>query len=73
VGCKQVVEGGDGTPPRNFLLGYLEPLGVLVEHGVDDVDKGLVAGEEPVTPGKEIPFQPTLARVFAEDFHHPTV
>ncbi len=30
----------------------LEPLGVLVGHGVDDVDEGFVAGEEAVPPGE---------------------
>ncbi len=73
VGCEQVVEGGDGTPPRDFLLGYLEPLGVLVEHGVDNVDKCLVAGEETVPTREEIPFQPTLTGMFAEDLHHPPI
>ena len=48
----------------------LEPLGVLVEHRVDDVDERLVAVEEPVPPGEEVALEPALALVLAEDFHH---
>ena len=36
------VDGGDGGAPGGLFFGGLEPLGVLVVHGVDDVDEGLV-------------------------------
>ena len=72
VGGQQIIERGDRPPPRN-LVADLQPLGVLIEHRVDDVDERLVAGKESVPAGQEIPFQPTLALVLAEHFHHPAV
>ena len=66
---QQVVERGDLPPPRQ-VRGDLQPLGVLVEHRVDDVDEGLVAVEQPVPPGEQVAFEPALALVLAEDFHH---
>jgi hypothetical protein len=39
---------------------------MLAEHRVDDADECLVAVEESVSSGQEIPFQPTLALVFAQ-------
>ena len=44
VGRQQVVQRRKRQPPRD-LVRDLEPLGVLVEHGVDDMDEGLVAVE----------------------------
>src|SRR5206468_2134603 len=52
MGGEEVVEGRDGTPPRD-LPGRLEPLRVLVEHGVDDVDERLVAREKAVAAREE--------------------
>jgi hypothetical protein len=43
------------------VAGHLQPFGVLVEHRVDDVDKGLVAAEEAVPASQQITFQPALA------------
>ena len=51
----------------------LQPFGVLVEHGIDDVDEGFVAGKEAVAPGEQIAFEPALAHVFAENFHDAAV
>ena len=69
---QQVVQRGDRPPPGDVPR-HLQPLGVLVEHRVDDVDEGLVAREEAVPAGQQIAFQPALALVLAEDFHHPAV
>ena len=52
---------------------HLQPLGVLVEHRIDDVDERLVAGEEAVPAGQQIAFQPALALVLAEHLHHAAV
>ena len=46
---QEVVEGRDLSPPGESERD-LEPLGVLVEHGIDDVDEGLVAVEHAVRP-----------------------
>ena len=43
---------------------HLQPFGVLVEHRIDDMDKGLVAAEEAVSACQKITFQPTLALMF---------
>ena len=47
VRCQQVGQRGDGPPPGN-LARDLEPLGVLIEHGIHNVNEGLVAGEESI-------------------------
>ena len=44
---QQIIERGDRTPPGQMPR-HLQPFGVLVEHGIHDVDEGLVAGEEAV-------------------------
>ena len=46
---------------------------MLVEHGIDNVDEGLVAGEEAVPASQEIAFEPSLALVLAQHLHHPPV
>ena len=73
VGGEQVVEGGDGAPPGNVAAGGLEPLGVLVEHGIHHVHKCLVGGEDAVPPGEQVAFEPALAGVLAQDLHDPAV
>jgi hypothetical protein len=73
VGGEQVVQRGDLPPPRQ-LRGDLEPLGVLVEHRVDNVDERLVAVEQAVPPGQQVAFQPALALVLAEHgVQHPPI
>src|SRR5690606_8843500 len=42
-GGDQQVDGGDGRAPGQVLADG-QPLGVLVEHGVDDMDEGFVGG-----------------------------
>ena len=51
---EEIVERGDRSTPRD-LLGHLQPLRVLVEHRVDDVDEGLVTVEEPCRPVRRYP------------------
>ena len=72
VRAEEVVERGDRPPPRN-VVAHLQPLGVLVEHRIDDVDERLVAREEAVPAGQQIALQPALALVLAEHFHHAAV
>ena len=47
VGAEEVVERSDRPPPRD-VVARLEPLGVLIEHRVDDVNERFVAREESV-------------------------
>ena len=72
VGGQQIIERGDRPPPRN-IVADLQPLGMLIEHRVDDVNERLVAGKKPVPAAQEIPFQPPLALVLTEHFHHAAV
>ena len=72
VRAQQVVERGDGPPPGHVAR-RLQPLGVLVEHRVDDVDEGLVAAEEAVASGEQVALEPALALVLAQDLHQPAV
>ena len=65
VGGEQIIQRRDLPPPGQFQR-YLQPLGVLAEHRVDDANEGLIAVEQPVPPGQQISFQPTLALVLAE-------
>ena len=67
MGGKQIVERRDGGAPGNVARDF-QPFGVLVEHGIDNVDESFIAGEKAVAAGEEITFEPTLAHVFAEDF-----
>ena len=67
---EQVVERGDRPAPLE-LLGHLQPLGVLVEHRVDDVDERLVAVEDPVAAGEGVALEPALAEVLGEHLHDP--
>ena len=69
---QQIIQRSDGPAPGN-LLGFLQPLGVLVEHGVDDVDEGFVAGKESVAAGEQVAFEPALAHVLAENFQDAAV
>ena len=47
---EQVIQRRDGTPPGNGASD-LQPFGVLVEHRIDDVNEGLIAGKETVAAG----------------------
>ena len=61
---EQVVERRDRPPPRDVAR-HLQPLRVLVEHRVDDVDERLVAVEEAVAAGEQVALEPALAEVLA--------
>ena len=59
---EQVVQRGNRLPPRQGGCD-LQPLGMLVKHGVDDVDEGLVAIEDAVATGEQVAFEPAFALV----------
>ena len=65
VAGEQVGQRRDRAPPRDVAAG-VEPLGVLVEHRVDEVDERLVAVEQPVPPGEQVALQPALAQVLRQ-------
>ena len=72
VRAQQIVERRQRPPPRD-VAGHLEPLGVLVELRVNDVDEGLVPVEEAVPAGQEVALEPALTHVLGEDLHHAAV
>src|ERR1041384_8735839 len=72
VRSQQIVKRRDRPAPRN-AAGDLEPLGMLVEHRIDDVDERLVAGENAVPAGEEIAFEPAFALMLAQHLHHSSV
>ena len=51
----------------------LQPLRVLVDHRVDDVNERLVAGEEAVSAGQEVAFEPALALMLGEHLHDAAI
>ncbi len=72
VGRQQVVQRRDRGAPGD-LAAHLQPLGMLVEHGVDDVDEGFVAGEQAVPTGEQVTLEPAFTQVLAQHFHHPAI
>src|SRR6185437_9484176 len=72
MGSEEIVEGGNRAPPRQRPRD-LQPFGMLVEHRVDDVDEGLVAGEEAVPAGEQVAFEPALAEMLAQYLHHSPI
>ena len=69
VRTEQIVERGDRLPPGDAPR-HLQPLRMLIEHRVDDVDERLVAVEEPVTAGQQVALEPALALMLGQHFHH---
>src|SRR5579872_3018236 len=47
---------------------YFEPLRVLVEHGIDDMYEGLIAGKKAMAAGQQIAFEHSFQRVLAQHF-----
>src|ERR1700722_13630610 len=67
--CDEDVDRWHRRAPVNLLLRLLEPLGVLVEHRIDNVYEGFVSGEEAVAASKNVAFKPALEGVLAEHLH----
>ena len=66
---QQVIQRGDFPPPRQMRRD-LQPLGVLVEHRIHDMNERLVAIEKSMPSGKQITFEPAFALMFAQHLHH---
>ena len=69
---QQIVQGGRSAAASGKSSRHFQPFGVLIEHGIDDVDEGFVTGEQTVPTGQQIAFEPTLAEMFAQHLHHAT-
>src|SRR3984893_4004296 len=46
---------------------------MLIEHRIDDVDEGLVAGEKAMASGEQVSFEPALAQMLAQHLHDAAV
>src|SRR5215471_20965334 len=51
----------------------LQPLGVLIEYRINDMNECLVTRKEAVAASQQIALKPTLALVLAEHFHDPSI
>ena len=61
---QQIIQRRDRSAPGKVASDF-QPLGMLIEHRVDNVDERLIAGKETVAAGEQIAFEPALAHVFA--------
>src|SRR5437870_1386587 len=52
---------------------HLQPLGVLIEHGINNVDESFVTRKQAVPPGQQITLEPSLAHVFAKHLDHASI
>src|SRR5215471_8363807 len=46
---------------------------MLIEHGINDMRKGLIGRKESMAPRQEVTFKHSLHGVLAEHFYHPAV
>src|SRR5262245_45658079 len=54
-GRDQDIQGSDLVAPRKMVANG-QPLGMLVEHRVDDVDKGFIGRNKAVAAGEQVAF-----------------
>ena len=71
-GGHEEVQRGDGGAPGD-VQALFQPFRVLVEHRIDDVDKGFIGGEEAVASAEDVALEPPFERMLAEDLHDPPV
>mmetsp|Transcript_9301 Transcript_9301/g.14001 ORF Transcript_9301/g.14001 Transcript_9301/m.14001 type:complete len:227 (+) Transcript_9301:668-1348(+) len=69
---EQNVQTAEVVSPRN-ILAHFEPLGMLIEHGRNNVDERLVRVQQTMTTSQQIPLEPTFALMLAQNLHHTTV
>ncbi|CRK12876.1 hypothetical protein BN1723_009833, partial [Verticillium longisporum] len=67
-GRQENVERGDLVAPLD-LEALFEPLAVLVDHGADNGDEGLVRVEHAVAAREDVALEPALAGVLREHLH----
>jgi hypothetical protein len=58
-----------GAPGQ--LAAFFQPLGVLIEHRVDDMDERLVAVDQAVPAALQVAFEPAFNGVLAQHLHDP--
>ena len=60
---QEIVERSDRAPPLD-LVGALQPSSVLIDHRIDNMDEGLVAGEKSMPAGQQISLDGPKTRKF---------
>ena len=68
----QQVQRRDLFPPRQVIADR-QPFRVLIEHGVDHVNKGFIRREEAVPAGQQVAFEHAFHGVLAEHLDDPAV
>ena len=66
---KQNVKAADGGTPRNLALGGLEPLAVLVDHGINHVNEALVGAPNTGAAGEHVGLEEALALMLGQLLH----
>src|SRR5450830_903978 len=69
---KQVIKRRYFSPPWQFRRD-LQPLGMLIEHRIDDMNECLVTVEYPMPPGEQVALKPAFALMLAQHFHDPPI
>src|SRR5262249_38330007 len=71
-GGDQQIERGDRSTPGK-LVALFQPFGVLIEHRINDVNKGLVAVDQTMAAAENVTLEPTFHGMFTEHLHDPAV
>ena len=70
---QQDVLGSDRGAPRHVVLADVQPLGVLVEHGIDDMGKGFIGVEKTMTAREQITLQPADEGMLGKHLHDAAI
>jgi len=69
---EQVIKRSNFPSPRQFCSDF-QPLGVLVKHRIDDVNKCLIAIKQPVPSREQITLEPTFTLMLAQHLNDPAI
>ena len=69
---EEIVERCNRPAPGDVAR-HLQPLRVLIEHRIHDVDERFVAGEDAVPAREQVTFEPSFALMLAQHLHHATI
>src|SRR6476661_3409995 len=69
---QEIIQRRYRSPPGN-VAADLQPFGMLIEHRIDDMDKGFITGEHAMAARQEIAFEPPFALMLAQHLHHAAI
>src|ERR1700733_1970414 len=69
---EQDIQGCDRFAP-GIVAALLQPLGMLGQHGIDNLSESLVRGPHAMTAGKQISLKPPFAEMLAQYLHHAAI